>query len=78
MDGRRGWWVEFGGFLSPAITSGTLFFSIAVMIGNTQQDTGGLVSVIRAERRPPDGSGARNAVIASRAPVDSASGSRTG
>lgn len=40
MDGRRGWWVVFGGFLSLAITSGILFFSIPVMIANIQADTG--------------------------------------
>lgn len=40
MDGRRGWWVVFGGLVALAITSGILFFSIPVMIANIQQDTG--------------------------------------
>jgi MFS family permease len=40
MDGKRGWWVVFGGFLSLAITSGILFFSLPAMLTNLQADTG--------------------------------------
>jgi MFS family permease len=40
MDGRRGWWVVFGGFLTLAMTSGVLFFSLPTMLTAIQAETG--------------------------------------
>ncbi len=40
MDGKRGWWVVFGGFLALSINSGILFFSLPAMLTNLQADTG--------------------------------------
>ncbi len=40
MDGRRGWFVVFGGFVALAITSGVAFFVMPVLLLSIEKDTG--------------------------------------
>ena len=40
MDGRRGWFVVFGGFVALSITSGVAFFVMPVLLGHIVDDTG--------------------------------------
>jgi MFS family permease len=40
MDGKRGWFVVFGGFVALSITSGVAFFVLPVLLGHIVDDTG--------------------------------------
>lgn len=46
MDGRRGWLVVFGGFITLSITSGVAFFVLPVLLEKIVNDTGWSFSAV--------------------------------